>query len=175
MGFILLKLKISDHNSWILKMYLFKFTHLNLLAWCWQEYVPLLHSAVCSAGLIHSHLKVLAAGLKTLDIPPDFTGNQSSSHSRAFHISFVQVDMFACCFMLMLFHNSMLLFCPLKMWCCRRNPNWSSWTRCLTLRKQRKRWRIFGISKAQRGQQMPSRQDSSRLWSVYFRSINTSV
>lgn len=35
--------------------------------------------AVCSSGPLQGHLKVLAAGLKTYDIPPDYSGNHSSS------------------------------------------------------------------------------------------------
>lgn len=41
------------------------------------------------AGPLHSHMKVLAAGLKTYEIPPDFSGNHDhlfvviSMHSRS--------------------------------------------------------------------------------------------
>lgn len=72
-------------------------------------------------------------------------------------------------------HDSSLLFIPLKMWCCRRNPNWSLWTRCLTSKRPRKRWRSYGTSKAQLGRQTPSPQDSTLLWWVHLFSVNSAL
>lgn len=49
------------------------------LAECYQMPCTDVSTAVCLTGPLHSHLKLLAAGLKTYEIPPDYSGNLSPS------------------------------------------------------------------------------------------------
>ena len=71
---VLFKLEISENN------YIFSHSVVQL-----EEMLVQIHtSTLCSAGLLHSHLKILAAGMKTIEIPPDYSGNHSLSHMNVY-------------------------------------------------------------------------------------------
>lgn len=56
------------------------------MVWCWAESHQTQCVLVCLTGHLHSHLKVLTAGLKTYEIPPDYSGTDSSLNLPVVHL-----------------------------------------------------------------------------------------